>query len=454
MLRIMFHIFNLLYLVGISVSNAIYPSDKCDHGTNIHFTNPPNGSLSQMNASFKVIRTNVRWASVERHPSIYDFSSYDILIQSLISSSLQPLLILSYGNPLYTNGSGPIYNAPVTPSAIQAFTNYAIATIYRYRNLNIIWELWNEANHGTFWQPVANATQYVNLAKSVSNAMRQNSSISDEILIGPACGKIDLQFLESIMQMGVLSYFDGISVHPYRDTNPETVLPEYEQLAELMKKYNDNEYKPILESEWGYPTCSDATSGEPIQCVNGFAGIYTEITQAQYLVRQWFINNIFGIPLSIFYEYKNNGDNTTYSQDNFGVCLADYRNESVPFVPKLSYYTAVTYQKYFGGYGLHQFYRISIANITCNCNKTNLFVVNVNEYERMSVWYSIPQNKTIIVQNVSVTATVTMNMKNETCFAMTDMFGNKMESVCTTNNGQQIQLNNVSQSPLYFDRLS
>ena len=110
---------------------------------------------------------------------------------------MQPRVILSYANPLYkfTNGSGPIYNAPVTPSAIEAFTNYAIAAIYRYRNLNIIWELWNEANHGTFWQPVANATQYVNLAKSVSTAIRTNASISNEILIGPACGKIDLDFL-------------------------------------------------------------------------------------------------------------------------------------------------------------------------------------------------------------------------------------------------------------------
>ena len=50
--------------------------------------------------------------------------------------------------------------APSTPTAINAFVNYALESLTHYKNKGIIWEMWNEPNDGYSWKPTPNATAY------------------------------------------------------------------------------------------------------------------------------------------------------------------------------------------------------------------------------------------------------------------------------------------------------
>eukprot|EP00049_Salpingoeca_infusionum_P008625 m.142676 g.142676 ORF g.142676 m.142676 type:complete len:312 (-) comp14066_c1_seq4:1161-2096(-) len=106
----------------------------------------------------------------------------------------------------------------------------------------------------------------------------------------------------------------------------------------------------LISGEWGWSTCVDK-SGTPITCIGGaFTGNNTLNDQAKFLARQWLINALAGIPISIFYDLFDDGTNTSLGENNFGTMYNQYNNESVPHVPKPSFVAAATLQRYLGDF--------------------------------------------------------------------------------------------------------
>jgi len=146
--------------------------------------------------------------------------------------------------------------------------------------------------------------------------------------------------LETTFKGGVLQYFDAVSVHPYRPGNqgPETAIPNYQQLAQLIAQYNPNKPQPIISGEWGYTTCDG--------CSPDYNNQVHYVTQAKYLARQWLVNTLSHVGVSIWYDWKNDGTNKADPESNFGSVEGTYQNETIPFNPKPSYHAAVTIQTY------------------------------------------------------------------------------------------------------------
>lgn len=46
--------------------------------------------------------------------------------------------------------------------------------------------------------------------------------------------------------------YNAVSVHPYRNTVPETALPDFAALAQLIGQYADGHAMPMINGEWGY----------------------------------------------------------------------------------------------------------------------------------------------------------------------------------------------------------
>eukprot|EP00730_Choanoeca_flexa_P009517 TRINITY_DN12663_c1_g3_i3.p1 TRINITY_DN12663_c1_g3~~TRINITY_DN12663_c1_g3_i3.p1 ORF type:complete len:347 (+),score=62.91 TRINITY_DN12663_c1_g3_i3:405-1445(+) len=199
------------------------------------------------------------------------------------------------------------------------------------------------------WYPYSNVTDYMNLYDTVTTAIRNNAALANETLVAPATGRFAVDFLEPCFQRGMLDTVDAISVHPYRPTMPETVSEDYAALRALMDKYNTNKRDiPIISGEWGYSTCS-LPDGTIIKCDAGAqTGSNSLEDQAKALARQWLINAMNDIPVSIFYDWKNGGTNTTLGEYNFGTVLNVYNNESLPYTPKPSYHAASTLQTILG----------------------------------------------------------------------------------------------------------
>src|ERR1044071_1103875 len=300
---------------------AVLPSGA---GVNIHFTRGHEKDLDLIAAAgFRFIRMDFGWAGVERKKGQYDWSDYDQLTADLDRRGLRAYYILDYSNPLYEENvasKNPLTGkdepqgtgSPQHPESIAAFARWVGAAAGHFRGRHVIWEIWNEPNI-FFWKPKPDVAQYTALALAAAKAVR--AADPQATLVAPATSAFPWDFLERFLQSGILEYLDAVSVHPYRsnDKPPETAAQDYERLRDLIRRYapGDNKRKiRILSGEWGYSSHNRGVSPE---------------IQAAYLTRQQLSNLLNDVPLSIWYDWKNDGEDPAENEHNFGTVTHDLR---------------------------------------------------------------------------------------------------------------------------------
>jgi hypothetical protein len=290
-------------------------------GVNIHFVTGNEKDLDMIaGAGFKFVRMDFAWGGIETRKGEYDWSGYEELLANLERRGLRAILILDYSHPLYeetVSSPHPITGAPQKataspqhPASIVAFARWAAAAAKHFQGRHVLWEIWNEPN-GNFWSPKPDAQQYTTLAVAACKAIREAEPRAT--IIGPASSGFPWEFLETFLKSGVLEYLDAVSVHPYRDPHspPETAASDYQKLRTLIERYAPPSKKdriPILSGEWGYSTHKGGVSLE---------------TQAAFAARQQLSNLLNGVPLSIWYDWKNDGSDPNENEHNFGTVLPD-----------------------------------------------------------------------------------------------------------------------------------
>ncbi len=277
-------------------------------GVNIHFVEPLERDIEMIAAAgFRFVRMDFAWSHVEREKGKYDFSGYERLVNSLAKRKIRPLFILDYGNRLYDGG-----RAPHTDEGRAAFCQFAGAAAKRFAGKGILWEIWNEPNLDQFWRPKANVEDYCALAVEVCKALR--GADPECTIVAPATSGIPLNFIEKVFQAGLLKWLDGVTVHPYRGKAPETVMGEYKKLRELTERYAPPEKKglPILSGEWGYSLMHYGKVP------------YSAEKQASYLARQFLINLMNDVRLSIWYDWHDDGPDANETEHNFGIVTYTY----------------------------------------------------------------------------------------------------------------------------------
>jgi hypothetical protein len=259
---------------------------------------------------------------------------------SLEKHGLKAYLILDYGNRLYGEE-----RAVKTDDGREAFSKWAAAAVTHFKGKGVCWEIWNEPNGG-FWTPIANVHEYAPLALAASKAMR--AAQPAEIITGPATSTIDMAFMESCFKAGLLEYWDAVTVHPYRQEGPESVEAEYHALRSLIARYAPaGKSIPILSGEWGY---SSAWSN------------FDPEVQGRMLPRQWLMNAANKVPISIWYDWRDDGSDPKEAEHHFGTVELKYHEGRDPvFDPKPAYRAAKTYNTLLDGYKLVK--RLSLGSI-------------------------------------------------------------------------------------------
>lgn len=288
-------------------------------GVSINKNATPSDIQAIADAGFKWVRLDIFWSDVEKTKGVYDFdaTNYDEINEALKEHDLKPYYILNYGNNLYEDE-----RSVTTKRGRQAFANYAEAVVKRYGGQGGIWEIWNEPNTKMFWSEQPSETDYARLVKVVAPVIRQSDS--DSTIVAPALAGVSeeaLAWLRKVVDRGLLDYVDAVSVHPYQRENPETVIGRYQELREVVGKDT-----PIISGEWGYSTTE----------VN-------EKQQAEYLARMFLTNSLSDIPVSVWYDWKNDGQTQSNREHNFG--LVSYHS-----TPKLSYLAMQTLTTQLDGY--------------------------------------------------------------------------------------------------------
>ncbi len=332
----------LLTLVGVAaeIPEPILPAGV---GVNIHFVTGHERDLDLIrDAGFKFIRMDFGWEAIEKQKGQYDWSAYDELLSNLEQRGLRALFILDYSHRLYeetVTSENPVTHrthrataSPQHPESVAAFARWAAASARHYHGRHIIWEIWNEPNI-SFWNPKPDVQQYTTLALAACRAMREAEP--GATIVGPASSTFPWAFLESLFKSGVLEYLDAVSVHPYREPHrpPETAAADYQKLRQLIERYAPAAKKdklPILSGEWGYSTWTRGVSLE---------------AQAAFAARQQLANLLNGVPLSIWYDWKNDGPDPNENEHNFGTVLPDLS-------PKPAYHAIQTLTRELSGYHL------------------------------------------------------------------------------------------------------
>jgi hypothetical protein len=313
-------------------------------GVNIHFTDPSPGEMEMVaRAGFRWIRTDFSWSGTEREKGVYDFTDWDHLMAALKPYHIRAMAVLSYSNKYYDNGM-----SPASDEGRAAFARWAVTAAHHFRGRGIVWEMYNEPNIDMFWKPHPNAEHYAKLALKVGQALRLAES--DEVYIGPAEAGIDeledLEFLETCFKAGLLDYWAGVSVHPYRETGPETVVSEYQRARKLIDRYTPHgKHIPILSGEWGYEwKLHDSDFKGP-----------DDVRQGKMLARMFLTNLANNVPLSIWYDWHDDGTDPHNKEHHFGVVRGPYRaGQTLVYEPKPAYLAMQTLAHELSGCRFHK----------------------------------------------------------------------------------------------------
>ena len=301
-------------------------------GVNIHFVDARPGEMEMLaSAGVRWVRMDFAWDSTERSPGQYDFSAYDRLVTTLASYKISPYFILDYTNKLYDNGL-----SPYTDEGRQAFAKWASAAVEHFEGRGIIWELYNEPNF-RFWRPKPNVHDYVLLALEVGEAIR--AVAPQEAYIGPATSLVDFSFLAACFKAGLLNYWSGVSVHPYRQRDPESVTEEFHTLQHVIAAFfPSGKPVPVIAGEWGYSSTWNWKGMD-------------EAKQGKLLPREYLSNLALGVPLTIWYDWHDDSANPQDPESHFGIVYFPYAADAHPvYSPKPAYLALKTLTSVLNGY--------------------------------------------------------------------------------------------------------
>jgi polysaccharide biosynthesis protein PslG len=292
-----------------AVPGAAFPDTL---GYVIHFTAPQTGEVKLIRDSgVRWVRNDLLWKYTETKPGVYDFSAYDGLLSALDQYQLKAMLILDYGNPLFDSGAPPTSDA-----AVQAFARWAAGAVSHFKGRGVIWEMWNEPPGFGYKDDKV----YSKLALATGAAIK--AVAPEEQFVGPATAGADVGYAALCLAAGMSKYWTAISIHPYTPM-PEQVLRFYPALKSRVAPL------PLYSSEWGYSTAGDVPD---------------DAMQAKYVAREWLVNALSGIGLSIWYDWKDDGPDPKNKQHHFGVVHSDLSL-------KPAYTAAKTLTSKLAGYG-------------------------------------------------------------------------------------------------------
>jgi hypothetical protein len=342
-------------------------------GVNIHFVDPQPGEMKMLVASgVRWVRMDFKWSEIEIVKGQYDFSGWDRLVAVLEPHKIRAIFILDYRNKFYDNSQ-----SPHTDEGIQAFARWTAAGAAHFKGRGILWEMYNEPN-GSAWVPFVRGSTapYIKLALAASKAIEQ--AAPGETIIGPALASVDRGWLEFCFKGGLLDYWSGVSVHPYRGTAPEAASGDFQALSTLIAHYSKGKTIPIIISECGYSTNAQGQASAVAW------GGQTEETQGKFLARQWLSSLASGIPLTIWYDWRDDGPDPNNYEHHMGIVRYPYDGAHDPvYTPKPAYYAAQTLTTVLNGYRFNK--RLNVGT-----SDDYALVFSGGDAVRFVVWTTAP----------------------------------------------------------------
>lgn len=295
-------------------------------------------------AGAKFIRDEMYWGAAETTKGVYQvLPSWENYVDTALAKGIKPLVVLSYGNGLYSNGA-----VPASEEDIAAYANYCKFIASHFKNKVTHFEIWNEYNINVVCGRGApeDGASYKKLLEAAYKAIKEvYPGEEDKVtIVGCALGETDLKFVKDLLDAGGYDFMDAISFHPYTyPFSPESggLYDNILQLDNLVKQYGA--HKPIWITEIGWPTNLNERGS-------------SEYYAAVYGVKAYVLSTINNMVEKIFsYDLQDDGTDVNNTEDNFGM-IKTWSGVTVPGAAKKGYvaYSAMTSKllglKYSGSY--------------------------------------------------------------------------------------------------------
>ena len=283
-------------------------------------------------AGARWLRVDINWAEIQNAgPESYFWKPIDRVVGAGISRGMHVLGAIIY-TPWWARPPGTSATYGPRPTDFAAFVR---AAARHYARLGVhAFEIWNEPNSVSFWQPAADPTAYTAVLKAAYVAIKGvdrsatvlTGGLAPALNAGGSYAPVD--FLRDMYAAGAGGSFDALADHPYCwPVFPGTrnALSPWDQMygthpsLRSVMIANGDRPKKIWATEFGAPT-------------DGPAGTYvTPATQARMVSTAYrlFATYRWGGPL-FFYQGRDLGTDPSTDQDFFGFLHYD-------FAPKPSY---------------------------------------------------------------------------------------------------------------------
>lgn len=338
-------------LLGPSVANAATPlgprvGASAGYMVTWETAAERNAELDFIAASgAKWFSMDLDWASINPRRGKWNWTPTDQVVRAARARGLSIIGTLAYSPAWAVPPSCPAGSTHCFPARPEEFARFAREAALRYGHgsgiagLNssiLVWQIWNEANHVPFVEPVVNAAFYTEMLKQAYVAIHLADFWTTVIAGATAPAPDDpsgrdmapATFLSSIYFYGGRGYFDAFGHHPSSfPCSPLMAAPwnafgQTAVLYYLMAAHGDGA-KKVWGTEAGAPTGADVGV-----CQSGLPAVsVTEPVQAWFVTEYlsgW--TQTFGAftgPL-IWFTIRDLGTNPWVRDDNFGLLRRNF----------------------------------------------------------------------------------------------------------------------------------
>jgi hypothetical protein len=288
------------------------------------------GDIERMGqAKVGTLRTGIDWASTDPTPGDdYRFGSFDAQVREAAKQGIAVLPFVA-GTPGWVadlersdcnaqeNLCGTF--APHTQAGLDAWKTFLSDLVRRYGPNGVFWQmnpglpqmpirawqLWNEQNSPSFYEPKPNVKRYAKLVKAGHDGISSVDPGAEVILGGmfgtPLGGRkpgiAAWDFLAKLYHVqGIKRYFDGVAIHPYAAKLSKVSL-QVDKMRDSMKSGHDTK-TDIWITELGW-----ASSGPANPLVRGAKGQAERLTEAfDYFLSK---RRAFHIQTVIWYSWQD-----------------------------------------------------------------------------------------------------------------------------------------------------
>jgi len=194
-------------------------------------------------------RFDAWWSVLEPEQDRWDWQFMDRIADFYRRHNLNAMPILCYSSAW----SG---KPPRDAEERSRFARYVYHTVRRYCATFRAWEIWNEPNIPTFWQPQPSAQDYAELLKEAYKAAKAADPTCT--VVGAATSMADLNYIQDLHRFGAWDFMDVLSIHPY-SMGGNAHQQRLERILALVNELNHatRNPKPIWITEIGWTADSD-----------------------------------------------------------------------------------------------------------------------------------------------------------------------------------------------------